>query len=173
MKDAKKREGQTKSEPNRVTPKRILAEIQNTSVSSMAVDKIDVKSPMTPFAPSSAQQDSAIERLNIQLQKIVTERETRKKELEVIAWRDRLLQLASNRSDHIESCGWDQRLCFGDEEIIEFGEGVFESYEEAQPAQERVDGSVDVGDQDMDVDGQAGEGEWWCTGKKKCDRHAG
>jgi len=52
-------------------------------------------------------------------------------------------------------CGWDQRLCFGDAEWADFGAGVLESY----------DGEV------MQVDGE--EAEWWCPGKKQCERHAG
>ncbi|KAI9445275.1 hypothetical protein H4582DRAFT_2125647 [Lactarius indigo] len=39
----------------------------------------------------------------------------------------------------------------------EFGASVLESYEEGQ----------------TDVDGTQEEAEWWCMGKKKCDRHSG
>jgi len=50
-------------------------------------------------------------------------------------------------------------LCFGEEEVAEFGTSVLESYEENHAQ--------------ADVDGTQEEAEWWCTGKKKCDRHSG
>ncbi|KAH9082155.1 hypothetical protein EDB83DRAFT_2592135 [Lactarius deliciosus] len=79
-------------------------------------------------------------------------------EMDVVAWREKVTELAIQHADTIEQCGWDQRLCFGDEEVAEFGASVLESYEEGQ----------------TDVDGtQQEEAEWWCTGKKKCDRHSG
>jgi COMPASS component SPP1 len=81
----------------------------------------------------------------------------------VILWRERLTELASERAEKLDICGWDQRLCFGDEEWADFGAGVLETYEEKLESGES-----------MSVDAAAeGDGEWWCPGKKKCDRHAG
>jgi COMPASS component SPP1 len=101
-----------------------------------------------------------VERLNIQLDRMDQQREQLKKEMEVILWREKLTELATKRSEKVDQCGWDQRLCFGDEEWADFGAGVLESYEE--------------GGNSAEADSPAeGDGEWWCTGKKKCDRHAG
>jgi len=83
----------------------------------------------------------------------------------VVLWREKLLELATARANNIDECGWDQRLCFGDEEYAEFGTGVLESYEEQ--GTRREDGDA------MQIDGAAEGAEWWCKGKKKCDRHAG
>jgi len=85
-------------------------------------------------------------------------RERVMKDMEVVVWRKRLLELAAERAATVTQCGWDQRLCFGDEEWAEFSAGVLESYEETAP------------EDAMEVDG---EGAWWCAGKKKCERHAG
>lgn len=104
-----------------------------------------------------------VEQLNVQLDRMVQEREQLKKDMEVILWRERLTELASERAEKLDVCGWDQRLCFGDEEWADFGAGVLESYEEKDDSGES-----------MVVDATAeGDGEWWCPGKKKCDRHAG
>jgi len=100
-----------------------------------------------------------VERLNLQLDEVVQMRETVKKELEIVMWRHRLLELAIARAESRSDCGWDQRLCFGDEEWTDFGMGVLETYEENGQKNDTM--SVDD------------DGEWWCAGKKKCDRHAG
>ncbi|KAG6813258.1 hypothetical protein H0H92_012672 [Tricholoma furcatifolium] len=100
--------------------------------------------------------DREVERLNKLLDSIVKLREDVKKEMEGVIWREKLLELASERAEQIGECGWDQRLCFGDDECADLGAGVLESY---------------------DVNLQNGEtapsGKWWCSGKKVCDRHAG
>jgi len=81
-------------------------------------------------------------------------------------WREKVVELASERAEVVDQCGWDQRLCFGEEEWADFGAEVLESYEERT--------NTDSGDDGMQVDGaSASPGEWWCTGKKKCERHAG
>lgn len=103
-----------------------------------------------------------VERLNILLDQVVKLREEVKKGMEVVVWREKLLELATERAEQVGQCGWDQRLCFGDEEWSDFGAGVLESYEEVK------------GEGDMQVDGAAEEdGEWWCPGKSLCDRHNG
>lgn len=117
--------------------------------------------------PAQTQRDRAIVRLQAELDKIAPKREELKQEQDVISWRQKVLQLAAARADRVDECGWDQRLIFDEEEYLEFGEGVLESYEERSP---QPNGAV--GDS-MQVDGADGHGEWWCQGKKKCQRHAG
>lgn len=102
-----------------------------------------------------------LERLNARLEKISRQREEIQKDMEVVLWRLRLLELAIARADEVDECGWDQRLCFDHEEYAEFGASVFDSYEDARE-RENDDG--------MQVDE---EGEWWCRGQHKCERHAG
>ncbi|KAH9946655.1 hypothetical protein B0H21DRAFT_693343 [Amylocystis lapponica] len=115
--------------------------------------------------PSKTKGEWKMARLHAQLGKIAESREELKKDMEVVVWREKLLELATARADNVNECGWDQRLCFGDEECAEFGAEVLESYEELEAAREDRDA--------MQVEGTTEEGEWWCKGKKKCDRHAG
>lgn len=117
--------------------------------------------------PTQTQRDRALVRLHSELDKIAPKREELKQEQDTIIWRQKVLELAAARADKVEECGWDQRLIFDDEEYLEFGEGVLESYEERSP---QPTGAVE---DPMLVDGSDGTGEWWCRGKKKCQRHAG
>lgn len=112
--------------------------------------------------PKRGRVEQETERLRGSLDNVVKLREDIKRGMEVVVWRERLLQLASERAEQVGQCGWDQRLCFGDDEWVDFGVGVLESYENVKE------------EKDMDVDGvAAGEGEWWCPGETVCDRHAG
>lgn len=113
--------------------------------------------------PSKTKADREIERLNSQLDKVAHQRDATKKDLDILLWREKLVELATTRAETLDDCGWDQRLCFGDEEYAEFGPGVLESYEEEHASLE----------DEMHVDGAQEAGEWWCRGKKKCERHAG
>jgi len=61
----------------------------------------------------------------------------------------------------VDECAWDQRVCFGEEEYNDFGMEVLATYEDNAEKEE--------GEDTMHVE----EGEWWCRGKKKCERHAG
>jgi COMPASS component SPP1 len=115
--------------------------------------------------PRKRKVERELERLNCLLEQVVQLREEIKKGLEVVFWREKLIELASERAEQVDQCGWDQRLCFGDDEWADFGAGVLESYED-------VKAETDQGE--MQVDGASEElGEWWCPGKKMCDRHAG
>lgn len=106
-----------------------------------------------------------VDRLNGLLDHVVKLREEVKKGMDVVLWRERLVELASERASQIGLCGWDQRLCFSDEEWADYGAGVLESYEERQtPA---ADGIKEEGSDAMEVDGDV-----WCSGKM-CERHAG
>jgi COMPASS component SPP1 len=89
-------------------------------------------------------------RLRPQLEKVVHLRDVLKDQMEVILWREALTHLASERSEELDECGWDQRLCMDDDEYAESGAAALESYGE-----------------------DSEDAEWWCRGKKKCDRHAG
>jgi hypothetical protein len=110
--------------------------------------------------------DREIARLNARLENVVREREMMKREMDMVVWRERLVELASERAERVDECGWDQRLCFGEEEWVDFGAEVLESYEEKANEETTEDG--------MQVDGvTTSHGEWWCTGKKKCERHSG
>lgn len=105
----------------------------------------------------SKQKERELARLRKELEKVVDLRNSMKQELEIIEWRESLIKLASQRSEEVGECGWDQRLCMDDEEWIEVGPTILENY----------DG------QDQQDDESESFGEWWCRGKKKCDRHAG
>ncbi|EJD03931.1 uncharacterized protein FOMMEDRAFT_121290 [Fomitiporia mediterranea MF3/22] len=163
VKDAKRREGFVVPEPGRILPIVILAGIQNGDVTQT---QANVPDPGQVVVDEEGR-NSIVTRLEDQLQTVVQEREELKKELEVTSWRERLLQLASDRAENVGDCGWDQRLVYGDEEWLEFGAGVLESYEDNAPNGHSEE------NQDMEVDGQGQEGEWWCHGKKKCERHMG
>nr|VWO96782.1 N/A [Ganoderma boninense] len=117
--------------------------------------------------PTHTQRDRAVVRLQAELEKIAPKREELKQEHDVISWRQKVLELAAARADRVDECGWDQRLIFDEEEYLEFGDGVLESYEERSP---QLNGAAE---ESMQVDGACGHGEWWCRGKKKCQRHAG
>jgi len=135
------------------------------------VVKMDVdgdEKPAIKIAKTRIERD--VERLNGQLDKVMQDREKLKKEMELVLWRARLVELATERSEKVDECAWDQRLCFGVEEYTDFGMEVLASYEEntekEEPKHERDDA--------MQVDNTGVEdGVWWCRGKKKCERHAG
>jgi hypothetical protein len=135
------------------------------------VVKMDVdgdEKPATKTAKTRVERD--VERLNGQLDKVMQDREKLKKEMDLVLWRARLVELATERSERIDECAWDQRLCFGVEEYADFGTEVLASYEENTEKEE----AKHEGDDAMQVDSTgAEEGEWWCRGKKKCERHAG
>ena len=99
--------------------------------------------------PSKTQAQRELERLEAALAKIEAKREGLARESEVLAWRERVVELAAARAERVQECGWDQRLCFGDEEVLEFGSEVLETYEEDE-RRSTPDG--------MQVDGV---GEWW------------
>ena len=171
VKDAKRREGVVTPEPHRTIPRSILAALQNGTSSPSAKAQANISALEPAFESSPTRDEPAnaklVKTLEAQLESISRQRETSKKEMELIIWRERLLMLAAERANKVKECGWDQRMCFGDEEIMEFGESVLDSYEEPS--------ATPKGDEEneMDVDEQVGEGEWWCRGKQKCERHAG
>lgn len=123
-------------------------------------------------ALTSAPAESTLQKLNASLKKIVQLREEVKRSIDVVVWREKLLSLANERAERVTLCGWDQRLCLGDEEVepdSETGVGVLESYDvEVEREQAGMDGDVA-----MDEYEDERFGEWWCPGLVKCHRHAG
>ncbi|KAF8168059.1 hypothetical protein B0H34DRAFT_684045 [Crassisporium funariophilum] len=116
--------------------------------------------------PTQTKVERETERLTGLLDAVMKLREEIKRGMEVVVWREQLLQLASERAEELDQCGWDQRLCFDDEEWADIGAGVLESYEDL-----KTELAKEEGDGEMEVD--AAEEQWWCPGKKVCDRHAG
>ena len=102
------------------------------------------------------QKEREVAHLQSQLNKVAQLRDVMKSEMEVILWRATLTQLASERAEGLNECGWDQRLCMDDEEYTDYSASVLESY-----------GNTQVSDD------QESNEDWWCRGKRKCDRHAG
>jgi len=113
-----------------------------------------IKSDWEDKVKKQSRTDRETERLGELLDQVVKMRKETRDSMEIIAWREQLLQLASERAEQIDQCGWDQRLCFGEKEWQAYGAGVLESY--------------DVKDENEDEDG-----EWWCSGQKSCKRHNG
>lgn len=137
----------------------------------MEVDGKDVKPPPQPQRvvqpPLKSKLARETERLDGLLDSVIKLREEIKRGMEVVIWRERLLQLASERAELVGQCGWDQRLCLDDEEWADVGAGVLESYEHVKAESAKEEG----GDGEMEVDGS--EEQWWCPGQKVCDRHQG
>ncbi|KAJ3977019.1 hypothetical protein EV361DRAFT_881145 [Lentinula raphanica] len=116
-----------------------------------------VKPIIKEVKPTKTKEEREIERLNGLLADIEKIRDELHRGMDIILSREKLLQLAADRSENLGLCGWDQRLCFSDEDWTDFGEGVLESYAE----------------QDGPSEDNAGEAEWWCPGDQECERHAG
>lgn len=140
VKDAEKREGVV-----------VYAEDQNGT--KMEVDVVCQDEREKAAKQKKGKVEREVDRLNTLLDSVVKLREEVKGGMEGVIWREKLLELATERAEQVGECGWDQRLCFGDEEWADFGAGVIQSYDESKTTE--------------------GEGEWWCSGKKMCDRHAG
>lgn len=155
VKNAPKREG-------------VVVCVKTNRANSPKLD-VDNNNSLPKFLDSAAKRraEREVTRLNARLEEVVKERELMKRELDMVIWREKVVALATERAGKVDECGWDQRLCFGEEEWADFGPEVLESYEDA-----RV--KVESGDDAMPVDAASSmHGEWWCTGKKKCERHAG
>jgi COMPASS component SPP1 len=93
-----------------------------------------------------------LDHLRQSLDKIGASRETKLKVIDALDARLRLVNLAVTRAEAIgEQCGFDTRLLMDESEwegwMVEEGKAV-------------LDGEEDIG-------------EWWCEGKRKCERHAG
>ncbi|TFK30481.1 hypothetical protein FA15DRAFT_662439 [Coprinopsis marcescibilis] len=119
---------------------------------------------LKPAKPVKSKANRECDRLKLVLADITKMQDEVRKGIEIISWRERLLALATDRSETVSQCGWDQRLCFGDEEWADdFGQNILESYE-----------SFDR----MDVDenqrtSSAEETKWWCLDDSACARHVG
>jgi COMPASS component SPP1 len=170
VKDAEKREGVV-IQVDRPNPRIAEITVKTEDSKPMVLEnqvKEETKSVLEKLQVKATKSTLEIERLRIVLARVVKMREEIKKGMEVVLWREQLLELATERAQVVGQCGWDQRLCFGDEEWAEFGMGILESYESKE-------GSTAERDNDMQVDGPgvSEDGEWWCPGKTVCDRHVG
>lgn len=175
VKDAEKREGvvvcqieeEDKMDVDEVT------KVDEETTKPAKPKSTTTKNKVVP--PSKTKVAREHERLDALLASLVVKRDDMQRQMEMIACRERLLQLASERAEMVGQCGWDQRLCCDDEELAEMGSGVWESYEESERKRQKEGGDVEGdGEQEtggMDVDGN--EEQWWCPGKKVCDRHSG
>jgi COMPASS component SPP1 len=115
-------------------------------------------SHLKPSVPTKHKTDRDKDRLLESLDKLATMQNDIRKAIQIIQWRERLLSLAVDRAESTSQCGWDQRLCFGDEDWEEeLGKSILKSYESGDDADR------------MDVDHE----EWWCNGESVCSRHVG
>lgn len=172
VKGANPREGVVTKNANFPLTTAIVAEVEKApkELNGLAESE-DVKPVLL-----ASKDDYGLEKLQKRLAIIMSEREDRKREMEACVWRQQLLYLAAQRSDrHNDQCGWDQRLCFGDEEIAEFGDSVLLSYDETILNGIKLERAPEDTNGDVLMDGveQQVENEWWCKGKRKCSRHAG
>jgi COMPASS component SPP1 len=117
----------------------------------MAVDGVVMinQKPFVHAKPSKTSHELETEKLDTILASIADLRERLKNSMEIISWRERVLQLAIEKASDSGYCGWDQRICFGEDEYAEFGNNAIESYENDP------------------------DGGWWCLGEEECSRHAG
>lgn len=123
------------------------------------LSELDLLKPVVrEIKPTKTKQEREIERLDGLLAKIEKDRERLRRGMDIILSREKLLQLASERSESLGQCGWDQRLCFSDEDWTDYGEGVLESYA-------KLEGSTENNNME--------EAEWWCPGDPDCERHHG
>jgi COMPASS component SPP1 len=116
-------------------------------------------SQLIQVKPSRSKAEREVERLNGLLDGVMRLREELKRGMEMIVWREKLLDLAIERAENVGFCGWDQRLCFGEDEWTELGEAALDTYAE--------------NDHSMDVDEGDGDDGWWCVGDSQCERHSG
>jgi COMPASS component SPP1 len=125
----------------------------------------NIKTHLVP--PSKSKVARETERLNDLLDSVLKLREELKRGMEIVVWRERLLQLATERAEMVDQCGWDQRLCMDDQEWEDSGAAAMESYEDLQA---KAEAAKEQGSS-MEVDGA--EEQWWCPGNKVCSRHQG
>ncbi|KAL1707361.1 hypothetical protein EV121DRAFT_255979 [Schizophyllum commune] len=114
--------------------------------------KTEVIKPVVPKA------ERDIQHLTKALDEIANLRENLERGMEVVRYREKLLDLAIGRqsrlqSEHKHICGWDMRMCFGDDDWMAMAEEVWDSYED-------------------DEEGDQQQQDWWCD-IQKCTRHAG
>ncbi|EKM61003.1 uncharacterized protein PHACADRAFT_247293 [Phanerochaete carnosa HHB-10118-sp] len=143
---------------------------QREAVVLRVLDGVDEKGePRTEIVvPRLSKHARLISRLEMQLANILNRRDGLKAEDEIVAWREAVIGYAAQRAEGHGECSWDGRLLWSADEVREYGAEVVDAYER-----------VEMQGDGMAVDGrdnescQVEEGGWWCTGKRKCDRHAG
>ncbi|CAK5280544.1 unnamed protein product [Mycena citricolor] len=109
---------------------------------------------------SGGKKDRDVANLESVLEELVVLREGLRHKLDIVLWRERLLESAKERADQVEQCGWDQRILMDEDEWTEPGA--------AEYAQAILDTYDDKDSNSMQVDEA-----WWCAGNFRCDRHEG
>lgn len=141
---------------------------QREAVVLRVLDSVDERGePLTEIVtPRVSKHARLIARLEVQLAKISNRRDELKADDEIVAWREAVLGYAAHRAERHGDCGWDARLLWSSDEVREYGAEVVDAYERLE---------MQGGDDNMAVDSQdqMDDRGWWCTGKRKCDRHAG
>ncbi|KAG9314398.1 hypothetical protein JVU11DRAFT_5195 [Chiua virens] len=128
VKNAAKREGVVvHAETNKASPRKMDGENVAPKLFDLAAKR---------------RAEREVTRLNARLDEVVKEREFMKRELDMVVWREKVVELASERAGKVDECGWDQRLCFGEEEWADFGSEVLESYEEERTKMDSVEDSM-------------------------------
>lgn len=168
VKDSRKVEGLTKAEEATKPAKLFAAEYAD----AMAVDtkplvnghaKINgVNGYHLVNGHGASQTETQLETLRDMLDRIARERDALLRALDFVRARERLIEISSGRSERMGHCGWDERLLFSD--------GEWQAW--IGRAQDGGGGAwlLSGGEDSDDTPGESG---WWCTGKKKCDRHNG
>ncbi|GJE86068.1 PHD-type domain-containing protein [Phanerochaete sordida] len=138
---------------------------QREAVVLRMLDGLDDKGePLTEIVvPRVPKHVRLIARLEVQLNKISSRRDELKTDDEIVVWREAVLGYAAQRAERHGECGWDGRLLWSSDEVREYGADVLDAYERIEMR----------GGDEMSIDDQVDDGGWWCTGKRKCDRHAG
>lgn len=108
------------------------------------------KQPLVNHPRTGSAGSMQLDTLNVMLAKIDAERDTVQRSLHLVNARDRVIRRAAIRGDTRGTCGWDERLLLGD-----------------------VEWEVFVAEGRAETDDGEESDEWFCTGKRKCDRHAG
>ncbi|KAL1749203.1 hypothetical protein HDZ31DRAFT_59489 [Schizophyllum fasciatum] len=125
----------------------------------MRVEAVQEKGTEPPLCrtevikPAQTKSERDIQQLTTALDDIANVREGLERGLEVLRCRERLLDLALARKRRVkDTCGWDMRLCFGDEDWLNMENDVWDSYEDYE------DGHHE---------------DFWCVLGAKCVRHQG
>lgn len=118
------------------------------------VTRNDVPTSIVTPCVKPANLEWEVSSLNAVLVEVVQMRKGLEDGMAVILRRESLVQLARERAVLADMCGWDQRLCFDNDEWAKSGADVLDSYRQSPGAASDVKA-------------------WWCPASRKCERHAG
>ncbi|TRM66380.1 hypothetical protein BD626DRAFT_487620 [Schizophyllum amplum] len=102
--------------------------------------------------PCQTKSERDVHQLTQALDEIATLRDDLERGMEVVRYREKLIDLMQERRNLRQKCGWDMRLCYGDEDWTNMAEEVWDSYEDEDGDEEQAE-------------------EWWCPMDTKCSRH--